>query len=91
MKKMRYVTIHVYKEDTERRSRQLFRDVSASVRAGEHLLIMGNSGAGKSSLLRAVAGLWDRGAGEVRRPPTAETMCAERGTFQGCGKLAKLS
>ena len=47
MKKMHYVTIHVYKEDTERRSRLLFRDVSASVRAGEHLLIMGNSGAGK--------------------------------------------
>ena len=37
-------------------SRTLFRDVSLTVAQGEHLLIMGVSGAGKSSLLRAIAG-----------------------------------
>lgn len=37
------------------------------VRAGESLLLMGPSGAGKTSLLRAVAGLWDRGNGTIAR------------------------
>ena len=50
-------------------SRTLFRNVSLRVAAGEHLLIMGVSGAGKSSLLRAIAGLWDRGGGLISRPP----------------------
>ena len=35
---------------------------------------MPSSGAGKSSLLRAVAGLWGRGGGDIARPPGDETM-----------------
>jgi heme exporter protein A len=40
-----------------RGSRQVFADVSFSVAGGEALLVTGRNGAGKSSLLRIVAGL----------------------------------
>eukprot|EP00408_Alexandrium_pacificum_P064387 CAMPEP_0171165118 /NCGR_PEP_ID=MMETSP0790-20130122/6019_1 /TAXON_ID=2925 /ORGANISM="Alexandrium catenella, Strain OF101" /LENGTH=582 /DNA_ID=CAMNT_0011629895 /DNA_START=15 /DNA_END=1763 /DNA_ORIENTATION=+ len=43
------------------------RGVSVTVAPGGTLLIQGESGVGKSSLLRAVAGLWDRGVGSIHR------------------------
>jgi ABC-type uncharacterized transport system fused permease/ATPase subunit len=43
----------------------LIRDLSFTVRPGEHLLIMGRSGSGKTSLLRALGGLWTAGGGAV--------------------------
>jgi heme exporter protein A len=48
-----------------RGERLLFRDLSFSVGAGEVLLLRGANGAGKSSLLRALAGLTPLAAGEL--------------------------
>ncbi len=43
--------------------------LSLSVEPGEGLLIVGPSGRGKSSLLRAISGLWNTGTGHLVRPP----------------------
>ncbi|KAJ7548280.1 hypothetical protein O6H91_07G005600 [Diphasiastrum complanatum] len=45
----------------------LVKNLSLVVNEGEHLLIMGPSGAGKTSLLRAIAGLWQAGKGTIKR------------------------
>jgi putative ATP-binding cassette transporter len=49
--------------------RVLVKDLTLSVPAGESLLITGASGCGKSSLLRAIAGLWTQGGGRIEHPP----------------------
>ncbi len=42
------------------------------VKPGERVLIVGEPGAGKSALFRAIAGLWTCGSGTVRLPPEGE-------------------
>ncbi len=49
--------------------RVLIKDLTLALQPGDALLITGDSGCGKSSLLRAIAGLWDTGQGVIRRPP----------------------
>lgn len=48
----------------------LVRDVSLTLSPGEHLIVVGQTGVGKSSLLRAMAGLWTRGSGRLQMPPS---------------------
>ena len=44
-------------------------DASVSILPGERVLIVGEAGAGKSTLFRAVAGLWPWGSGTILIPP----------------------
>ena len=48
--------------------RELVRDLDFALRRGERLLIMGPSGGGKSTLIRALAGIWPFGDGRVTMP-----------------------
>ena len=55
--------------DTPDRGRRLVHGLSVTVEPGSGLLIVGGSGGGKSSLLRAIGGLWTAGEGRLERPP----------------------
>jgi putative ATP-binding cassette transporter len=46
-----------------------FAGMSFEVVPGEHLLIVGRPGSGKSELALALAGLWPAGFGKITRPP----------------------
>ncbi|CAM9136191.1 unnamed protein product [Ectocarpus sp. 6 AP-2014] len=52
--------------------RVLMTGLSFSLDDSERMLIVGESGAGKSSLLRAMAGLWTTGSGKIVRPTKEE-------------------
>ena len=43
-------------------------EANAEIAAGERVLIVGESGTGKSTLFRAIAGLWPWGSGRIRDP-----------------------
>ena len=54
---------------TPNRMRTLINELTVDLGRSDNLVVIGQSGVGKSSLLRAIAGLWTQGAGIVKRPP----------------------
>jgi putative ATP-binding cassette transporter len=65
----------------------LIQNVSLSVDQGQGLLIVGPSGSGKSSLLRAIAGLWDSGSGKIQRPPLSDMLFLPQRPYMILGSL----
>lgn len=72
---------------TPDRSRTLVSDVTVQLGRGGNLAIVGQSGVGKSSVLRAIAGLWTQGAGTVQRPPLAQIFFLPQKPYMLLGTL----
>ena len=67
--------------------RTLVRDISLEIPSGNGLLIMGPSGSGKSSILRAIAGLWNSGTGAIYRPKLNEILFLPQKPYMVLGSL----
>jgi putative ATP-binding cassette transporter len=72
---------------TPRDGRLLVKDLSLEVRRGRRLLILGPSGSGRTTLLRAAAGLWTAGQGRVVRPPAEAALFLPQRPYLRAGAL----
>ncbi|HKU87908.1 MAG TPA: ABC transporter ATP-binding protein/permease [Casimicrobiaceae bacterium] len=60
---------------------------NVAVKPGEHVLVVGEPGAGKTLLFRALAGLWCWGAGRIRRPAGPTVLFMPRRPYLPPGTL----
>jgi len=63
-----------------RAGRDMIRERRVEVRRGERLLILGETGTGKTQLFRALAGLWPWGEGRILLPQDEQILYFPRGT-----------
>ncbi len=68
-------------------NKTVVKDLSVTVKKGESLLIMGDSGVGKSSLLRAIAGIWNFGVGNIYRPKSEDILFLPQHPYMILGSL----
>lgn len=54
--------------------RPLLHETDARIAAGEHVALIGPTGAGKTTLIRALAGLWPFGSGRIALPRDARLL-----------------
>lgn len=65
----------------------LVNELTLCVADAQHLLIVGRTGVGKSSLLRAMAGLWTRGTGTITMPPATQMLFLPQRPYMILGDL----
>ena len=68
----------------------MLEERKVEIKAGERVLIVGESGTGKTLLFRALAGLWPWGAGRVARPRGEELLCLPRTPYLPPGTLREV-
>jgi putative ATP-binding cassette transporter len=68
----------------------MLKEKKIEIEAGERVLIVGESGTGKTLLFRALAGLWPWGAGRVTRPRGEELLYMPRTPYLPPGTLREV-
>lgn len=68
-------------------TRALVKELEVKLKPGTSILIMGESGSGKSSILRTIAGLWNSGSGTIKRPNHREMMFLPQKPYMPPGTL----
>ncbi len=65
----------------------LLKDVNLDLVHGEHYLIKGPSGVGKSTLIRTISGIWPYGSGEIALPKKQKIMYLPQKPYMPIGTL----
>jgi vitamin B12/bleomycin/antimicrobial peptide transport system ATP-binding/permease protein len=68
----------------------MLEEKNVQIKAGERVLIVGESGTGKTLLFRALAGLWPWGAGRVTHPRGEEILYMPRTPYLPPGTLREV-
>ncbi|HUN59014.1 MAG TPA: ABC transporter ATP-binding protein/permease [Candidatus Binataceae bacterium] len=68
-------------------TRVLQQNLSLAVAEGDTLLLTGPTGVGKTSLMRAIAGLWSFGSGRIQRPSVDEIMFMPQNPYLILGSI----
>ena len=81
------VELHNVCFETPGGEQKLAQNVSLTVAPGESLIITGQTGVGKSSILRSMAGLWTRGSGKMVMPHPENMMFVPQKPYMMLGDL----
>jgi putative ATP-binding cassette transporter len=67
--------------------RAVVSDADVTIAAGERVLLLGETGVGKSTLVKAIAGIWPWGSGKVTAPRDARIVVVPQAPFLPAGRL----